>query len=106
MELRLNGTTIIATLNVVTTDILAPDEAGLSEAAWRLLKAQPGGGVSCDIAINVHTSLGSFGPGVAYRPKSTWDSPNTLVGYGSLQPSAADGLVAGPAPRVEWRALC
>ncbi|HWP47597.1 MAG TPA: thymidine phosphorylase family protein [Candidatus Limnocylindrales bacterium] len=33
---------IIATLNVVTTDLLALDEVGLSEAAWRLLGAQEG----------------------------------------------------------------
>ncbi len=46
VELRLQGRIIIATLNVVTGDFLAPDEAGLSEAAWRLLKAQPGEAVS------------------------------------------------------------
>jgi thymidine phosphorylase len=46
VEVRLNGRAIVATLNVVTGDILAPDEAGLSEAAWRLLKAQPGDRVS------------------------------------------------------------
>lgn len=33
---------IVATLNVVTGDLLAPDEAGLSDAAWRLLGAAPG----------------------------------------------------------------
>jgi len=33
---------IIATLNVITTDLLALDEVGLSEAAWRLLGAQEG----------------------------------------------------------------
>ncbi len=33
---------IIATLNVVDGDLLAPEEAGLSEAAWRLLGAQEG----------------------------------------------------------------
>ena len=33
---------IIATVNVVTTDLLAPGEAGLSEAAWRLLDAREG----------------------------------------------------------------
>lgn len=34
--------TITATLNVITGDLLAPNEAGLSEAAWRLLDAAPG----------------------------------------------------------------
>ncbi|HET6370069.1 MAG TPA: thymidine phosphorylase family protein, partial [Nitrospiria bacterium] len=33
---------IIATLNIVNTGILKPDEAGLSEAAWRLLKGREG----------------------------------------------------------------
>lgn len=37
---------IVATLNVVTSDWLAPDEAGLSEAAWRLLDAHEGAPVS------------------------------------------------------------
>ncbi|MBI2728732.1 MAG: thymidine phosphorylase family protein [Polaromonas sp.] len=46
VEMRLNGHTIIATLNVVSGDFLSPDEAGLSEAAWRLLDAQPGAEVS------------------------------------------------------------
>lgn len=34
---------IIATLNVIVTDLLTPGEAGLSEAAWRALGAQEGG---------------------------------------------------------------
>jgi thymidine phosphorylase len=46
VELRLNGNAIIATLNVVTGDFLAADEAGLSEASWRLLQAKPGEAVS------------------------------------------------------------
>lgn len=37
-----NGHAIIATLNVVTSELLAPEEAGLSEAAWRLLGACEG----------------------------------------------------------------
>ena len=37
-----NGTSVMATLNVVTNGILAPDEAGLSEAAWRRLGAKEG----------------------------------------------------------------
>jgi thymidine phosphorylase len=42
VELGLAGRTIVATLNVVSGDFLSPDEAGLSEAAWRLLGAAPG----------------------------------------------------------------
>ncbi|MGA9165310.1 MAG: thymidine phosphorylase, partial [Thiobacillus sp.] len=41
-----NGHAIIATLNVVTGELLAPDEAGLSEAAWRLLGARAGDAVA------------------------------------------------------------
>ncbi len=33
---------IIATLNVITIDLLAPGEAGLSEVAWRFLEAKEG----------------------------------------------------------------
>ena len=46
VELRLDGHTIVATLNVVSGDFLSPDEAGLSEAAWSLLGARPGAEVS------------------------------------------------------------
>jgi thymidine phosphorylase len=42
VEVSLNGRSIVATLNVVTSDVLSPDEAGLSEAAWRLLQPQDG----------------------------------------------------------------
>ncbi|MES2400050.1 MAG: thymidine phosphorylase family protein [Pseudomonadota bacterium] len=46
VELGLDDRTIVATLNVVSGDILSQDEAGLSEAAWRLLDARPGAEVS------------------------------------------------------------
>jgi thymidine phosphorylase len=46
VEVRLNGRAIVATLNVVTGELLALDEAGLSEAAWRLLQAKPDDSVS------------------------------------------------------------
>ena len=39
---RLNGRRIIATLNIVSTGLLRPDEAGLSESAWKLLDAREG----------------------------------------------------------------
>lgn len=41
VEVRLNGRSIVATLNVVSDEFLPPTEAGLSEAAWRLLQAAP-----------------------------------------------------------------
>lgn len=46
VELHLGDCTLVATLNVVSGDFLSPDEAGLSEAAWRLLKARAGEEVS------------------------------------------------------------
>jgi len=42
VEVRLNGRTIIATLNVVDPELLAIGEAGLSNSAWRALNAAPG----------------------------------------------------------------
>ena len=42
VQLAYSGHVIIATLNVVTGEWLALDEAGLSEAAWRLLGARAG----------------------------------------------------------------
>jgi thymidine phosphorylase len=42
VELSLKGRTIVATLNVVHGDFLHATEAGLSEAAWRLLGAAEG----------------------------------------------------------------
>jgi len=41
-----DGHAIVATLNVVTGDLLAPDEVGLSEVAWRLLGARAGDAVA------------------------------------------------------------
>ena len=42
VRLRLNGRQVIATLNVVRNELLALDEAALSEAAWTLLGAREG----------------------------------------------------------------
>lgn len=42
VELALNGTRIVATLNVVDEKFLDASEAGVSEAAWRLLRAKEG----------------------------------------------------------------
>lgn len=46
VQLTLGERTLVATLNVVSGDFLAPGEAGLSEAAWRLLQAREGESVS------------------------------------------------------------
>ncbi len=42
VEVSFKGRTIVATLNVVHGDFLLPGEAGLSEAAWRMLGAIEG----------------------------------------------------------------
>jgi thymidine phosphorylase len=46
--LRLDGQSIVATLNVITSDWLDTDTAGLSEAAWRRLGAREGDFVTLD----------------------------------------------------------
>jgi thymidine phosphorylase len=45
VELALNGTRVVATLNVVDEAFLDESEAGVSEAAWRLLRAKEGDAV-------------------------------------------------------------
>lgn len=42
LEVRHNGTAIIATLSVTTSELLGPDEASLSEVAWALIGASEG----------------------------------------------------------------
>ncbi len=46
VEVHLNGGMVVAVLNVVTSDLLAHDEAGLSEAGWAALGAREGDHVS------------------------------------------------------------
>lgn len=46
VQMSANGHVVIATLNVVHGDFLAPSEAGVSEAAWRLLAAREGSHVT------------------------------------------------------------
>ncbi|HLB15949.1 MAG TPA: thymidine phosphorylase family protein [Burkholderiales bacterium] len=45
VEVHAGTRTVIATLSVVTSDLLAPGEAGVSEAAWALLDAREGDAV-------------------------------------------------------------
>lgn len=47
---RCGDKSLVAVLNVVTTDLLAPDEASLSEVAWRLLDATEGDRITVDHA--------------------------------------------------------
>lgn len=46
LSVRLSGKSIIATLHMVTSDLLNVNEAGLSESAWKLLDAQNGDSVA------------------------------------------------------------
>ena len=46
VRVRLNGREIVATLNIVSSDVLHPGEAGLSEYAWGLLDAREGDMIS------------------------------------------------------------
>ena len=56
--LRHHRSSVIATVNVVTSNLLASDEAGLSEAAWRQLEGAEG-----DRVLLSHAPpLDSFGP--------------------------------------------
>lgn len=45
LQVTLGDRAIVATLNVVTGELLAPDEASLSDTAWSLLEATGGDGV-------------------------------------------------------------
>ncbi len=56
VEVRLGGRRIVATLNVVSSAIIAPDEAGLSESAWYAL----GGAEGDHIAVLHPKPLQSF----------------------------------------------
>ena len=99
VQLRLDGTTIIATLNVVTTNILAPDEAGLSEAAWRLLKAQPGAQVSLHHPVPLESL--SHVRAKVYGRRLGQDAINTVIAdvaagrYSDLQLAAFVTACAG-----------
>lgn len=42
VEVKLNQSSIIATLNIIETDLLKPNEASLSNYAWKLLSAKQG----------------------------------------------------------------
>ena len=46
IQVSLRGNSIVATLNVVTGELLSPHEASLSEAAWRMLGASEGDDVA------------------------------------------------------------
>jgi len=46
VEVRNDGRRIVATLNVVTSEILSPGEAGLSDAAWAALGIEEGDHIS------------------------------------------------------------
>jgi thymidine phosphorylase len=57
VKVAANGSSVVATLNMVSSDILAPGQAGLSECAWQHLNVQEGAEVSITHAQSVD-SLG------------------------------------------------
>ncbi|MGH7894529.1 MAG: thymidine phosphorylase, partial [Candidatus Binatia bacterium] len=67
VEVRCGERVIVATLNVITTDLLAPGEAGLSEAAWARLEAAEGDEVALAHAAPLD-SLGHVRAKVYGRP--------------------------------------
>ncbi|NIT61449.1 MAG: thymidine phosphorylase, partial [Aliifodinibius sp.] len=56
VQITAQNKSIIATLNVVHADYLSPNEAGLSDAAWRLLET----GVPIEIALSHPEPVESF----------------------------------------------
>jgi thymidine phosphorylase len=68
---------VIATLNIVITDILAPGEAGLSEAAWRLLGAKEGDTVTLSHAPSLESL--SYVRGKVYGNRLTDTGMNEIV---------------------------
>lgn len=67
VEVRLGGRAIVATLNVVTTDLLAAREASLSESAWSRLGAREGDAIGVAHAPPIE-SLGHVRAKIHGRP--------------------------------------
>ena len=67
VEVRLGGRAIVATLNVVTTDLLAAREASLSESAWSRLGAREGDAIGVTHAPPIE-SLGHVRAKIHGRP--------------------------------------
>jgi thymidine phosphorylase len=77
VEVTLNHRSIVATLNVTTDGLLAPDEASLSEAAWTTLDATNG-----DLVRLSHAP-----------PLDSLSALRAKVYGERLQPSAIEGIV-------------
>lgn len=100
-----NGTSVLATLNVVTNGMLAPDEAGLSEAAWRRLGAKDGDVVQLAHAKPVDSM--SYVRARAYHAQVGADGIRAIVAdiaagrYSDIELAAFVTAFAGDTPRRE-----
>ena len=75
MMVTLNQCSIIATLNIIETDLLKPNEASLSNQAWTLLSAKEG-----DEITVTHPNRGLAEPQLPPQPLAEADMIGTLVG--------------------------
>ncbi len=69
VQITVNGKTLIASLNIITDGILKHGEAGLSESAWRALKAKEGDEIRFAHTQHV-TSMGSVRAKMYHKPLS------------------------------------
>ena len=58
VQVELNGRQIVATLNVVDSDLLTPDEAGLSNCAWQALQGIDGDVLTISHAADLESLRG------------------------------------------------
>lgn len=127
VRVEVNGRIVFATLNVVTSDVLQPGEAGFSEEAWRALGVNEG----APIAIAHASVLRSFGHVRAKLYGHHLDEPalETIVGditagrYPDVhlaafvtacagnrldvgEMSALTRAMVGAGDRLRWRSAC
>ena len=69
VKITLGARHIVATLNVVHRDLLAIDEAALSEFAWKALEAHEGDAISVTHADPVAQAIEEILPALNQRPK-------------------------------------
>ena len=93
IQVSLNGTTMLATLNVVHFDLVGLDEIGLSEAAWNVL-----GGKDGDAVVVTHPP-----------PVASFSTVRAKIYGRPLEPEGAQAviadLVAGRYSEIETAAL-
>jgi thymidine phosphorylase len=99
VKVSVNNKSIIATLNIVDNAILSHSEAGLSEAAWRLISAKEGDKAHFEHPQPVESM--SFVRGKLYGTELTADSAQDIINdiflgrYSDIQLSAYVTACAG-----------